>query len=247
MNKQISFYFKMFLFLLISILLDIPLVYFLMPNIPDILTEIIPFRQFTPALAYLIIILIFKDIYIPIVIKPNKYFIKKLLIGILIPAIVIGSITIGTHIIDRSWSIIRNPLNVTPILVINIILGTLGEEIGWRSFLLTSFEKKHNVLLSSIIVGIMWFLWHTNRWLWGMYYVVAHLLIAVFFTIIMVTILKDTKNNLIIAMGLHSSINLAEEVFHIDLNYIIIGFFVTAIICIIIERKYFMKAKVEIT
>ena len=48
-------------------------------------------------------------------------------------------------------------------------------------------------------------------------------------------------------MGLHSSLNLADEVFHIDLNYMIIGFFVTAIICIIIERKYFMKTKVEIT
>ena len=80
-----------------------------------------------------------------------------------------------------------------------------------------------------------------------MYYVVAHLLIAVFFTIIMVTVLKDTKNNLIIAMGLHSSLNLADEVFHIDLNYMIFGLFITAIICIIIERKYFMKTKMEIT
>jgi len=93
----------------------------------------------------------------------------------------------------------------------------------------------------------MWFLWHTNGWLWGMYYVAAHLLITVFFTIIMVAILKDTKNNLIIAMGLHSSLNLADEVFNIDLNYMIFGLFITALICIISDKKYFMKTKVEIT
>ena len=247
MNKKVSFYLKMFLFLIIAILLDIPIVYYLIPNVPDILTEIIPFRQFTPALAYLLFILIFKNDYIPIVIKPNKYFLKKFLLGILIPIIALGTITIGAFIIWRTGGIFRNLSNITPILIINIIIGTLGEEIGWRSFLLTAFEKRHNVLLSSIIVGIMWFLWHTNRWAWGIFYVITHLIICILFTIIMSAVLKDTKNNLIVAMMLHSSFNLADEVFSINLYNIILGLFITALICIISDKKYFMKTEMQIT
>ncbi len=41
-----------------------------------------------------------------------------------------------------------------------IILGPLSEEIGWRGYALDRLQTKWNALASSLVVGIMWGLWH---------------------------------------------------------------------------------------
>lgn len=41
-----------------------------------------------------------------------------------------------------------------------IILGPLSEEIGWRGYALDRLQTKWNALTSSLVVGIMWGLWH---------------------------------------------------------------------------------------
>lgn len=41
-----------------------------------------------------------------------------------------------------------------------LILGPLSEEIGWRGYALDRLQTKWNPLVSSLIVGLVWGLWH---------------------------------------------------------------------------------------
>jgi len=41
-----------------------------------------------------------------------------------------------------------------------IIIGPLSEELGWRGYALVRLQTKWNALVSSIIVGSLWALWH---------------------------------------------------------------------------------------
>jgi uncharacterized protein len=41
-----------------------------------------------------------------------------------------------------------------------IVLGPLSEEFGWRGYLLNKLQQRWNALTSSIVVGIVWGLWH---------------------------------------------------------------------------------------
>jgi membrane protease YdiL (CAAX protease family) len=41
-----------------------------------------------------------------------------------------------------------------------IVDGPVGEEIGWRGFLLPRLLEKHGVTYGSVFLGIAWFLWH---------------------------------------------------------------------------------------
>jgi membrane protease YdiL (CAAX protease family) len=41
-----------------------------------------------------------------------------------------------------------------------IILGPLSEELGWRGYALDLLQKKWSAMGSSIVVGIVWALWH---------------------------------------------------------------------------------------
>jgi membrane protease YdiL (CAAX protease family) len=41
-----------------------------------------------------------------------------------------------------------------------LVLGPLSEEIGWRGYALGRLQTRWNALTSSLIVGLVWALWH---------------------------------------------------------------------------------------
>jgi membrane protease YdiL (CAAX protease family) len=41
-----------------------------------------------------------------------------------------------------------------------LILGPLSEELGWRGYALERLQRRWNALISSLILGIIWSLWH---------------------------------------------------------------------------------------
>lgn len=51
-------------------------------------------------------------------------------------------------------------LSQLPSFIPLIIIGPLSEEYGWRGYLLIKLQQRWNALSSSIVVGIVWALWH---------------------------------------------------------------------------------------
>jgi membrane protease YdiL (CAAX protease family) len=96
----------------------------------------------------------------------------------------------------------------------------LGEELGWRGFLLPRLQARHNALVSSIIVGVAWGLWHLPLFMLegmppyydlGQSYGVLPALFGytVFFNvpwaILYTWLYNNTKGSLLIAFVHHSS------------------------------------------
>ena len=56
--------------------------------------------------------------------------------------------------------IITNPFMLFYFLFWGLISGPLSEEFGWRGFLTDTIFNKNNILKCSVIIGLVWGLWH---------------------------------------------------------------------------------------
>lgn len=67
------------------------------------------------------------------------------------------------------FDISRFDLRTTQLLpqIVVIVLIAVGEEYGWRGFLLPRLMDKFNLLYSSIILGLIWGIWHFPAYLIG--------------------------------------------------------------------------------
>jgi membrane protease YdiL (CAAX protease family) len=79
---------------------------------------------------------------------------------------VLASLAILTTSNFDSSSIQLRTTQLLPQIVV-ILLIALGEEYGWRGYLLPRLMKRFNVFYSAIILGVIWGLWHFPAYLIG--------------------------------------------------------------------------------
>jgi membrane protease YdiL (CAAX protease family) len=58
----------------------------------------------------------------------------------------------------------RNPLVIIGLIIANLINGGLSEEFGWRGYTLPRLQARWDALTSSIILGVIWAVWHFPLW-----------------------------------------------------------------------------------
>lgn len=61
---------------------------------------------------------------------------------------------------DFIYAIIRNPVNILPILLISLVSGPLNEEFGWRGYSLDKLFARFGFVGATLILGFIWGIWH---------------------------------------------------------------------------------------
>jgi membrane protease YdiL (CAAX protease family) len=140
--------------------------------------------------------------------------------------------------------------------LVTVLGGPLLEEIGWRGFALPRMERLQGPFLASVILGVMWALWHLPEFLvpsWaassgggGIVGIAMFTLTAITFTIVISWVFNNTRASVLLAILVHSSI----DTFTIPLAAIfpawaiasaiplMIGFGVVAVVLIVLTRGH---------
>jgi membrane protease YdiL (CAAX protease family) len=98
-------------------------------------------------------------------------------------------------------------LLIVPFLLFDAIAN--GEEIGWRGYVLPRLQATHSALASSLIVGVIWGLWHLPKYLshWDtlafVFFMIGIIARAVFYT----WLLNNTRGSLLLTTLFHASSN----------------------------------------
>jgi len=98
-----------------------------------------------------------------------------------------------------------------------VLGGPLFEEIGWRGFALARMEALHGPLLASVILGMLWGLWHLPEFLvpsWaassgggGILGITLFIVTVITFTIVITWVFNNTRASVLLAILVHTSID----------------------------------------
>lgn len=164
--------------------------------------------QLAPAISFLIIILLMKSLRVSINFDLNSIIALKSVMAILLPLFLASIIFFVSKFLGIEPKLAGVTMPTITLAIATILIGALGEEIGWRGFLQPLLEKNSSALFASVIVGLLWGLWHVGHYKNGPLFMIAFLLFTVSASIIIAWMYRDTKFNIIIPMLFHTSINL---------------------------------------
>ncbi len=91
-------------------------------------------------------------------------------------------------------------------------MGAIGEELGWSGYVIDSLQNKYGALKASIILGIIWSLWHIIPWSQAHQstnWIVWQGIGTVFLRIIMVWIFNNTSKCVFAMILFHTMINIS--------------------------------------
>jgi len=144
-------------------------------------------------------------------------------------------------------------------MTITLFLGTfissgMGEEFGWRGYVLPRLQAKWNALTSSIVLGLLWAAWHIpafiipnvsplyqrNFWEW--------LPMILLYTFIFTWIFNNSKGSVLAAAILHAAMNTSVVVLPTNTSlWYYYGILLLAVILIVIifGPKNFVRERPE--
>ncbi|MGZ0150136.1 CPBP family intramembrane glutamic endopeptidase [Kribbella sp. WER1] len=171
--------------------------------------DLIQLVQFAPALGVGVMFLAFRRAtrvdarFTPVRVAAGR---SALVVGVVVAAMLVSVLV---HVIaGRPWRAESLPFPFG-VLVLTMIVGAAGEELGWRAYLQPYLQTRFSVLRSSLIVGVLWGFWHIGGFANGLLYMGLFVVMAVALSVVMGAVLQGARRtNLLVATAAHAAVNL---------------------------------------
>jgi membrane protease YdiL (CAAX protease family) len=146
---------------------------------------------------------------------------KKWLIPAVLLMPIIGGLTVlFMNFVNQpiAWEYSLPPALIVPIGLLIWLVGAVPEEFGWRGYALPKLLKRNNPLVASLILGIIWSLWHlplhfipaTTQYVIPIWeYAAQTVLLSILYT----WLYQKTRGSVLIAGVFHATGNLAGAIF----------------------------------
>ncbi len=174
------------------------------------------FPQLSPAIAVLLIVIITKNRELLKNIGSKLFFSKGLLkwFFAILSLIIISVLGTSFYLSYKGFQFKpwQGTLKNYFVNTLFLFIGAVFEEIGWRGFWLSELSKNHSLFKSSIIIGVLWGIWHMNFGL-GIFGYIAFILFTTISSVIMSLIFRLSENSLILMIVWHFFVNLSFGIF----------------------------------
>jgi membrane protease YdiL (CAAX protease family) len=205
--------------------------------------------QFGPGLAALVMLLMFRADNAKLVVAFKGIPLWKYLAAVGMP---VGISMILFLIYNQFIHPVPLPLVDAPslaIILVGMLVGAFGEELGWRGYLQKMLGARRNGLAAFIIVGVLWGLWHVGNYQFGPVYVLFFVLSTIGYSAVMAWLIQTSDYNVIPAALFHFAVNAGfyilkdalADVRLIALNGIV--WMGAAAVIVVLYRKEFLRSR----
>ncbi|HWD78864.1 MAG TPA: type II CAAX endopeptidase family protein, partial [Kribbella sp.] len=171
--------------------------------------DLIQLVQFAPALGVGVMFLLFRRTtrvdarFTPVRVAAGR---SALVVGIVVVAMLVSVLV---HVLaGRSWRADSLPFPFWA-LVLTMIVGAAGEELGWRAYLQPYLQTRFSVLRSSLVVGVLWGFWHIGGFANGLVHMGLFVVMTTALSVVMGAVLRGARRtNLVVATAAHAAVNL---------------------------------------
>jgi hypothetical protein len=146
---------------------------------------------------------------------------------------------------------------ILPLFISNIIYGPMGEELGWRCYALNELQKKHCPFIASLIIGVLWGLWHFPLWFISGYSGYALATYILFFMLgiislsVFLTYFYNKSKSVLVAIWIHFLFNYLLQISLINTYKLIIFnsifYFIVIIVLVSFNKEKMLKFKISQT
>lgn len=158
------------------------------------------------------------------------------LVGLPIMGFVISRIT-GSH---PKYDV-STPGLVLLLLFRELILGPLGEELGWRGFALPRLLQRFNPFVASLSLGAIWGIWHLPSFFvstlpQGSLEIPIFLFAALCLSFLVTWLYLHTGRSVLIGVLFHLMVNVALDAFGTSFSALAVVLAVCALLVIVLDR-----------
>ena len=137
-------------------------------------------------------------------------------IALLLPvAAVLLAVVAGTLLGLPSPHLTTDANVLLPLLLVNVLAGPLGEELGWRGTALPRLLARWGALSASLVLGVAWWTFHLPGFALGLFppgfSPLSSLLGALAITVLITWMFNNTGGSLIPGSLMHLSVNFATS------------------------------------
>ena len=157
--------------------------------------------------------------------------------------------------------LLSQPLEILSFVAFILLFGPVPEELGWRGYALDRLQVNRSALTSSLILGIIWSLWHlplffiegTYQYYIGLdsLYFWIYMLDMIVKSILYTWIYNNNRHSTLSAILFHFMINLTGELFELteaaEVYQFILWIILTALVLMVWGPQKLIRKSTEIT
>jgi uncharacterized protein len=126
--------------------------------------------------------------------------------------------------VNPASEILFDPVAMFALLIIATITGATGEELGWRGFALPRLQTRMSALSASLILGVIWTMWHVPLWFAGLGYeripFTAYAILVISSTVLITWACNNSGGSMVIASLFHLTMNIAMNIIDTKALYV---------------------------
>lgn len=163
--------------------------------------------QFGPGIAALVMLRLFRKDQVKLTLTLKGIHPLKYLVALVLPLVVPAILFLVYNQIVAPISIPSISGTAFLMMLVGIMLGAFGEEVGWRGYAQNLLAREGNNVVAFLVVGVFWGVWHIGNFQNGPIFMLFFVLATIGYSAVMDWLVQGSTSNVVLPTLFHFSVN----------------------------------------